>query len=552
MPVPRKDNAIGCETSSNLVKQGKNSSTLMRRYAFIILFVLVLVAPLVARLAIVPSQFRSSMGASGARLVVITPHNQDIRREFAGAFDRWHMEHYGQSVSLDYRTPGGTNDIERQLKSVFEPYRDAAGKLPANVPTDIDLVWGGGDFSFNQVLKPAGFLQPIPIDPALLSAAFPQPTLAGVRLYDATTDAAGRPTPLWIGVCLSSFGIMYNPQLFATLQLPAPRSWDDLARERLAGFITLADPAHSGSAAVAYMMVLQRSMADSEQEFFEKRPLAKSWNKARRAEDRDYRQAISAGWKRGMGRLVLIAANARYFTDSSEQVPNDVARGDAAAGMAIDFYARVTEQVVGSARAQFVLPAGATAVGPDPVAMLVGVQGERSKLATHFVEFLLSPEGQRLWILKAGAPGGPLQRALWRMPIRRDIYLNRSNWEPTIDPFEESRGFNQRGEWMANFGDTRMLWGAAWIDSRDALISAYSAVRRMSDVGQREQAIAGLSELPVEMSDLQSIADQRKKVSPDLLDEWNARLRIDWGNRFRAHYRTVEAMSLSFAASHGN
>ncbi len=291
-------------------------------------------------------------------MVVITPHNQDIRREFAAAFDRWHVKHYGQPLSLDYRTPGGTNDIERQLKSVFEPYRNAAGKLPANVPADIDLVWGGGDFSFNQVLKPAGFLQPIPIDPGLLSAAFPQPMLAGVRLYDATTNAAGKPTPLWIGVCLSSFGIMYNPELFRTLQLSAPQRWDDLTNERLAGFITLADPAHSGSAAVAYMMVLRRSMADAEQQFFEKHPSAKNWSKPRRAEDHDYQQATSAGWKRGMGRLVLIAANARYFTDSSEQVPNDVARGDAAAGMAIDFYARVTEQVVGSSRTQFVLPAG--------------------------------------------------------------------------------------------------------------------------------------------------------------------------------------------------
>lgn len=512
----------------------------MRRYAFIILFALVLVAPLVARLAMAPPQSRSSAGDGSLRLVVITPHNQDIRHEFARAFDRWHVEHYGQSVTLDYRTPGGTNDIERQLKSIFEPYRDAAGKIPASVSTDIDVVWGGGDFSFNQVLKPAGVLQPAPISPALLSAAFPDPTLAGVRLYDATTSDAGRPTPLWIGVCLSSFGIMYNPQLFATLQLPAPRSWDDLTHQRLSGFITLADPAHSGSAAVAYMMVLQRGMADAETEFFQLHPSAKGWSKAQRAGNDDYQRAISAGWKRGMGRLVLIAANARYFTDSSEQVPNDVARGDAAAGMAIDFYARVTEQVVGSARAQFVLPAGATAITPDPVAILVGVRGARLTLATHFIEYLLSPEGQRLWILKAGTPGGPLRRGLWRMPIRRDVYLDRANWEATIDPFEESHGFNERGEWMANFGDTRMLWDAAWIDSRDALISAYSAVLRVSDAAQRAQLIGALQELPIEMGVLQSIANQRKQVSADDLDVWNAELRINWGKRFRAHYHAVE------------
>ncbi len=34
--------------------------------------------------------------------------------------------------------------------------------------------------------------------------------------------------------------------------------------------------------------------------------------------------------------------------------------------------------------------------------------GEPLELARHFVEFLLSREGQLLWAKKAGAPGGPL------------------------------------------------------------------------------------------------------------------------------------------------
>ena len=46
-----------------------------------------------------------------------------------------------------------------------------------------------------------------------------------------------------------------------------------------------------------------------------------------------------------MGELLLIAANGRYFTDSAPQVPNDVGNGDAAAGIAIDFYGRVYQEV---------------------------------------------------------------------------------------------------------------------------------------------------------------------------------------------------------------
>ena len=34
-----------------------------------------------------------------------------------------------------------------------------------------------------------------------------------------------------------------------------------------------------------------------------------------------YQAAIAAGWHRGMGQLLLIAANARYFTDNATATP---------------------------------------------------------------------------------------------------------------------------------------------------------------------------------------------------------------------------------------
>ena len=172
-----------------------------------------------------------------------------------------------------------------------------------------------------------------------------------------------------------------------------------------------------------------------------------------------------------MSELLKIAANARYFTDSSTIVPMDVSRGDSAAGIAIDFYARVTEESAGSDRMRYFAPMGATAITPDPVAILAGATGRKLELAEHFVEFLLSPEGQRLWILKPGTPGGPIDRSLRRPPIRHDVYDgDRTGWADDADPFDQTaKAFNQRGDWMALFGDTRPIWVAAWIDSRDAL-----------------------------------------------------------------------------------
>src|SRR4051794_20053221 len=101
----------------------------MRRYGYILLFLLVLVAPFVVRLGLRTSAPASTRAGTGPRLIVFTPHNQDIRREFATAFARWHERRYGTPVVMDYRTIGGTNDIKRQLESMYRTYRQPDGSL---------------------------------------------------------------------------------------------------------------------------------------------------------------------------------------------------------------------------------------------------------------------------------------------------------------------------------------------------------------------------------------------------------------------------------------
>jgi hypothetical protein len=246
-----------------------------------------------------------------------------------------------------------------------------------------------------------------------------------------------------------------------------------------------------------------------------------------------------------MGQLLLIAANARYFTDSSELPPTDVARGEAAAGMSIDFYARVTEGIAGPERARFVAPHAATAITPDPIAVLHGVSGERLVLATHLLEFLLSPEAQRLWILEPGQPGGPVERSPRRMPIRRDVYADQTGWADHFNPFEEAGDFNQRGEWMATMSDTRSVWDAAWIDTRDALVQSYQTILRTSDPRKRSELLAKLADLPITLHEVEQIRTDRQRLDKQHadLDEWRARQRIEWGNRFREHYAHIAAQA---------
>src|SRR5687768_6606262 len=223
----------------------------MRRYVHIFLFLVVLATPFVLRLAVTRGDGRPAAGRDAARLVVITPHNQDIRREFARAFSEWHLRKYGRAVVIDYRIPGGTNDIRRQLEHTYRGFQQA-GKEPV---ADVHVAWGGGDYFFAVDLQPPDLriLQPMELDPKLLTEVFPEPALAGVRLYDRPKAGADgkTPGPLWVGVCLSSFGIVYNEDVYSSLGLSTPQAWGDLTHERLSGMLALADPTHSGSAAVA-------------------------------------------------------------------------------------------------------------------------------------------------------------------------------------------------------------------------------------------------------------------------------------------------------------
>ena len=512
----------------------------MNRYGFVILFLVVLAAPFLLR----PAMTLHSEPVSRGRLVVVTPHNQDIRNEYGAAFADWHQKRYGERIDIDFRVVGGTNDIKRLLENTYGRYADKDGKLPADMPADIDVVWGGGDYFFDVELRRVGaarmnVLQPLSVSESVLKEAFPTDRIAGVLLYDSRKDKDGNALPVhWVGVCLSSFGIVYNPELFRTLKLAEPKEWGDLTHQKLAGYLALADPTHSNSASVAYMMVVQRAMADAEEKLLKDKPDLAKLSRADLVKTPEHKSAIAAGWKEGQRQLLLIASNARYFSESASMVPNDVANGQAAAGVVIDFYGRVYQETLGPGRTRFIAPAAATAITPDPAAILYGVKGRQLELANRFIEFLLSREGQLLWILKPGTPGGPKQRALRRPPIRRDVYGgDRSLWTDDVDPFRDAGTFNQRQEWMGSLSDTRLVWIAAWLDARDALKETQRRIQVVKDPKRRANLLYMLSDLPVTYDEVLNLSKQMPPGSN--VSEWRARTRIALAKRFRDHYEKV-------------
>src|SRR5262249_45467433 len=174
----------------------------------------------------------------------------------------------------------------------------------------IDIVWGGGDDLFDRDLRP--HLEGVALPPDVMQKAFARKDINGLPLYDQKATP-----PTWFGTALSSFGIVYNRGVIAYLGVSEPKTWSDLRDPRYRNWLVLADPTRSRAAQTAFLLIVERAMADAAQ--------------SGRSED--------DGWARGMGIIRQIAWNARMFTDNGSGVPAIVAAGEAAAGMAIDFQA---------------------------------------------------------------------------------------------------------------------------------------------------------------------------------------------------------------------
>ena len=356
---------------------------------------------------------RVAAGAADDHLVILSPHNETLRQELEEAFARYWKERSGRSVYVDWRTPGGTSEIRMVLDAGFK----AAGET-GRAGIGVDVLFGGGEPDFSSQAKRGRLvaLEVFKSHPDWFGPGAPiEELVCGERFYP--------PDHVWVGTCLSQFGICYNPDVLKRLRLPSPTRWDDLGDPRYAGSIALADPTKSGAVARSFELLVQDQM---------QRVLADP------TLGRD--AALALGWANGLRLIQRMAANARYFTDSSSKIPLDVGQGNAAAGMCIDFYGRTYAAELttrdGAPRVVWSAPTGGTTLSADPVGVLRGAPSPQ--LAQAFVEFCLSEQGQTLWFGRPGSPGGPRARALQRTPIRRDIYTpaNLANSTmPDLNPY---------------------------------------------------------------------------------------------------------------------
>ncbi|MBV8899884.1 MAG: extracellular solute-binding protein [Verrucomicrobia bacterium] len=512
-------------------------------------------------------------------VVIISPHDETIRFEFTRAFADYYQRKTGRTVRVDWRLPGGTTEIVRYLDSEFEaafraywtatlhrpwtrevldsfsnprvrldhqrlddqgPPGETARKvfLSSDAGCGIDLLFGGGTFDFAN-LADRGFL----VDSGVLTR-FPElfgsngdlaiPRVLGGEPY---WDEQGR----WVGTCLAGFGICYNTDVLARLGVASPPAqWTDLTDARFFKAIALADPTKSGSAAKAFELLIQQQMNQRLSELSE----ANGNDHGNQPREPLERQAVAEGWQRALQLLIRLAANARYFSDAASKVPLDVAYGDAAAGMCIDFYGRFESEAVadgsGRSRLGYTNVRGGTSVGVDSIALLRGAP--HPQVAKAFLDFVLQLEGQKLWDCRPGTPGGPVRYSLRRLPVRKEFYrepLRSFLADREADPYRDARAFQYHEAWTAPlFSSIRFLVRVMCIDSREELVAARRAIGNEPVSSPAFQKLLDVSRVRYDVA-LQQIRETLR--SADRVQE--IRLAEELTTYFRNQYRQAERLA---------
>jgi ABC-type Fe3+ transport system substrate-binding protein len=431
-------------------------------------------------------------------LVIYSPHSDEIQKEFERAFIEYYREKTGRTVTIEWPDAGGSSGVLRQLQD----------KHLQGIH-DVDILFGGGPI--HSQLKALGLLEEFRLSDDLL-AKLPK-TIAGEPLYDA--DYA------WYGAAVSTFGLIYNKKVITDRGLPAVTQWMDMARPEFFGTVGAVDAAQSGSVRKAYEIMLQ-----------------------------------AYGYEKGMRLLMLMAANAREIGSSASDIPKGCSQGFIAVGPCIDFFADRQMASPGGENLGFILPEGLSSLNNDPISILKGAP--HLDLAKEFVSFVMSRRGQRLWSLRAGTPGGPVETTLSRCAIVPEVYTeDAANLvEGLRNPFQATPNTWYRlDREIARINILPAYLEKMMVENKRQLTEAWKAV---IDAGAPEDLVAQLTKPLVSEDELLRLADEVWKdvvLTPDMTaDQKQAAeaeqdrrkklrsdIKLQWSEGFRARYADVTA-----------
>ena len=410
-------------------------------------------------------------------LTILSPHWEGIRVEFQNAFNKWRIANGKLPVKINWIDVGGTSDIIKYIRSSFK-------HSPRGI--EADIFFGGGTEPYITLAR-ENLLAKTKIPENILTNI--PPDIFGQPIYDTNG--------YWYGAALSGFGILYNKIVTEKFNLPTPKTWKNLTLPAFRTWVGSADPRKSGSTHMMYEIILQ-----------------------------------AYGWKTGMWTIAALAGNIRAFTQSASTVPKDIAVGETAAGLCIDQYAWSTMEKVSGDRLGFALPKGLTVVTADGIAKLKGAP--ESALATEFISFVLSEEGQKIWMLKKNTiPGSPGKFQLNKMPVWPSLFAKYKQYTYfTENPFlwKSSVKYSSPKS-SARWGILNDYIGAVLIDPHKKCADAWRKVCNLSDTNSLKKLFL---ENLISESELMNFATNQYKDN-----RWRARLLSKWANEAKKKYDII-------------
>ena len=410
------------------------------------------------------------------KLIIVSPHAEAIQTEYERAFAQWTAETRGFVTEIEWLDQGGTTSA---IKWVEDQYESSPGGI------QVDLFFGGGCDPFLRFAR-LGLLHKCSL-PAEVLAPIPQ-SHAGTEIYD--------PEQRWFGACLSGFGIVYNKPVLKTLGLPEPLEWATLGEPGFFSWVSSADPRQSGSIHMAFEIILQ-----------------------------------AYGWDEGWRNLMRMCSNCRSFGRGASDVPLDVSAGEAACGMAIDTYGLRAVAETGADKLAFCLPQALTVINPDGIGVLKGAP--QVELAESFIEFVLSERGQRIWMQRAGTPGGPQQHGLYRLPVIPGLVGRYREYAAVfMDPYQFESGVEFDLEKKnRRWGIVNSLIGACVIDVHKELAAAWRVLRHAPADDPRVRALLAP---PIGEEELLRMAEERWKDAT-----FRAETVARWSDEAKNRYRRL-------------